>query len=242
MSQVEARPTTPIKPRRRRRWLWGLAGLMVALTAIVSALILWANSQHFENLVRGRIVAALATATGGRVEMRSFRWRLLNLEAEADGLVIHGLEDSFEAPYAQVEHLHARVSIFGFFSPRILLRDLEVLKPQFHLVIYPDGSTNQPHPAEPGKPSRPILETLFDLQAGHVSVEEGMFDLDNRAASFDFVPRYLPLDLEADDASLLLTYGPAAGGKPEYYHIEAGVRDLNLRRGGNRPSAPSPLP
>ncbi len=241
MSQVETRPTTPIMPQRRRRWLWGLAGLLVALTAIVSALILWVNSEHFENLVRGRIVAALAKATGGRVEMRSFHWRLIDLEAEADGLVIHGLEGSSDAPYAQVEHLRARVSILGFFSPRILLRDLEVLKPRFHLVIYPDGSTNQPHPREPGKTTKPILETLFDLQAGHVSVEQGMLDFDNRAASFDFVPRYLPLDLEADDASLLLRYEPTAGGKPEYYHIEAGVRDLILRRGGNRPSAPSPM-
>jgi translocation and assembly module TamB len=241
MSQVEARPTTPIKPRRRRRWLWSMTGLLVAMTAIVSALLLWANSQHFQNLVRGRIVAALAKATGGRVEMRSFRWRLLDLEAEADGVVIHGLEDSSEAPYAQVEHLQARVSILGFFSPRILLRDLEVLKPQFHLVIYPDGSTNQPHPANAAKLKKPILETLFDLQAGHVSVEQGMFDLDNRAASFDFVPRYLPLDLEAEDASLLLRYEPAAGGTPEYYHVESGVRDLTLRRGGNRPTAPPPL-
>ena len=76
---------------------------------------------------------------------------LTDLEAEAGGIVIHGLEDPGEAPYAQVESLRVRISILGFFSPRILLRELEVLKPQIHLIVYPDGSTNQPHPKSPKK-------------------------------------------------------------------------------------------
>ncbi len=67
------------------------------------------------------MVNRLETATGGRVEIASFHWHLLSLEAEAGGLVIHGLEAPGEAPYAQAERVRVRLSVLGFLSPRILL-------------------------------------------------------------------------------------------------------------------------
>jgi len=205
--------------------------------ALIAVACLWLGSSQFENLVRKRLVAQLEKATGGRVEIRSFRWRLTGLEAEAGGIVIHGLEDPGEAPYAQIEKLRARISILGFSSPRILLRELEVLKPQIHLIAYPDGSTNAPHPANAQKPDKPVIQTLFDLQAGHVSVTQGSFEFYSRASGFDFMPRYLPLEFQANDVSLLLKFVPGDGKNPELYRIETGVRELNLIRGGNQPSA-----
>ena len=239
MSQVEQEPTTAMAHRRRRRYLWNGAGLLIAIGAVVTALCLWSRSSQFENLVRRRIIAQLATATGGRVEIHSFRWHLMDLEAEAGGIVIHGLEEAGEAPYAQVERLRVRISILGFLSPRILLRELDVMKPQFHLIVYPDGSTNQPHPSRPRESKKPPVETLFDLQAGHVSVEQGGFTFDSRATGFDFASRYLPLDFEANEVSAQMKYVPAAGKDPESYHIETGVRSFNLLRGGKAPSASS---
>jgi translocation and assembly module TamB len=207
------------------------------LIGVGTALWLWLNSSKFEDLVHGRIVSQLESATGGRVEIRSFHWRLSNLEAEVGGLVIHGLEDPGDAPYAQVESVRVRVSILGIFSPRILLRELDVRKPQFHLVVYPDGSTNQPHPRNPKKPGKPVIETLFDLQAGHVSVEQGGFQFYSKASGFDSLNRYLPLNFQANDVAAILTYVPEAGGNPESYHLETGVRDLDMLRGGKTPSA-----
>jgi translocation and assembly module TamB len=237
MSQVQQTPVHYAPPRRRRRLLWNSAGLLVAATAIVAAVWFWLNSSQFEDLLRRRIIAQLETATGGHAEIRSFHWRLTHLEAEAGGIVIHGLEDAGEAPYAQVERLRVRISILGFLSPRILLRDLEARKPQIHMVVYPDGSTNQPHPKSPEKAGKPAIETLFDLQAGHVSVEQGSFDFDSRASGFDSGRRHLPLDFEANEVSLLMKYVPQAGNNPEAYRLEAGVGDLNLLRGGKDPSA-----
>ena len=237
MSQVEQPAVRSAVRRKRWHFLWNAAGLLVALIAVFSALWLWLNSHHFENLVRERIIAQLQAATGGRVEIRSFRWHLIDLEAEATGIVIHGLEDPGEAPYAQVESLRVRIGILGFFSPRIHLRELDVLKPQVHLVVYPDGSTNQPHPRTSTKPKKPVMETLFDLQAGHVSVQQGGFNFDSRASGFDSLQRYLPLQFDAHDVSVLMKYVPPAGQNPESYHVDAGVRDLNLLRGGQAPSA-----
>jgi translocation and assembly module TamB len=234
------------RPRRLRRFFLRhlpltAAGAALLLTITVACLYFWATSAAFENLVRRHLVSSLESATGGRVEIASFHWSLPRLEAEAGGVVIHGLEASGEAPYAQADRLRVRVSVLGFWSPRILLRDLEIFHPQLHLIVYPDGSTNQPQPLRQKKPDKPAIDTFFDLKTGQVEVEQGVLDYDNRAAAFDFQDRRIPLDFTASDLSLRMTYLPAAspflrgssGRGQESYRIEAGARDLNLSRGSS---------
>jgi translocation and assembly module TamB len=240
VAQVGPQSPSPSPPHRRRRLLWNIGGLVVALAAVVAALCFWTTTPGFENLVRGRMVARLEATTGGRVEIHSFHWRLMDLEAEANGVVIHGLEEQGEAPYAQLDRLRVRLSVLGFWSPRILLRDLEVAGPRLHIIFYPDGSTNQPKPRETSE-GEPVLDTLFDLKAGHVAVEQGVIDLDNRAANLDFQNRFQPLDFQANDASVVMKYMPAGGGNQESYHVEAGVRDLSLVRDAGSRSAPAPV-
>jgi translocation and assembly module TamB len=219
-----------------------LAGVMVLLVIMVTGIYFYASSARFENLVRNRLVSELETATGGRVEIGSFHWHLLRLEAEADGLIIHGLEAPKEAPLAQAEHLRTQISILGFWSPRILLRDLKIVQPQLHLIVYPDGSTNQPQPRKRKKTGKPMLDQFFDLKAGHIEVEQGVLDYDNRTATFDFQDRRIPLDFAAHDASLRLAYMPAVARTPESYHIEAGVRDLDLTRGSSLKAGSTNMP
>jgi translocation and assembly module TamB len=163
-------------------------------------------------------------------------------------LVIHGLEAPGEAPYARIEHLRVRISVLGFWSPRVLLREADVSRPALHLIVYADGSTNQPQPRKPRKSAKSALDTIFDAQAGHVSVQQGVLHYENRAAAFDFQDRFIPLDFDANDVSLLISYVPPAlkgsgvptdrsssVGWPETYRIEAGAADLNLSRGTAQP-------
>ncbi len=75
------------------------------------------NSSGCEKLVRARLIAAIQSATGGRVEIAGFHWRPLDLEAEADGLVLHGREGSNEAPYAKIDRLRVQISVLGFLQP-----------------------------------------------------------------------------------------------------------------------------
>ncbi len=228
------------RPQRRewsrlRRFLFrhlplSFAGLVTLAVFTAIGAYFYMSSTAFENLVRHRLVAEIEQLTGGRVEIAQFHWRLLKLEADVDGLVIHGLEAPGEAPYARVDHLRVDLSVLGFLSPRILLDDLEIARPQIHLIVYPDGETNQPHPLKPRKPSEPDLDRLFDLRAGRVTVEQGLLDVDNRAASFDFQNRYAPLDFTASDVSLALSYVAPHTGAAESFHAEIGARDLNLKR------------
>jgi translocation and assembly module TamB len=226
----------PPRPNRLRRFFLlhlpaTVDGAAILLAATAAGLYFWASSVAFENYVRERMVCELETATGGRVEIGSFHWNLLHLQTEVDGLVIHGLEGPGEAPYAQVEHIGVRLSLLNFLSPRILLTNLEIFRPQLHLIVYPDGSTNQPQPRKPRKPGKPMLDRFFDLKAGHIAVQQGVLDYENRAAAFDFQDRHIPLDFNASDLSLRMAYTPAAAGAPKSYRIEAGVRDLSLVRG-----------
>ena len=237
---IAPEPTQPRKPRRLRRFFLrhvplSLAALAILLAVAVAGLFFWASSSRGEALMRQRLVAWLEQATGGRVEIATFHWHLLNLEADAGGLVIHGLEAPGEAPYAQVENLRVRLSVLGFLSPRILLREAVVTRPAFHLIVYADGTTNQPHPGKPQKMKNSALDTFFDLQAGRVSVEQGVLHYEDRAANFDLQNRWIPLDFEANDVSLLMSYMPAALNAPEFYHIEAGAADLNMSRGKAKP-------
>ena len=246
MKDRDAIPASPERsvpeesaPRRMQRRLrrfflrhlpLSVAGLLVLLLLLAAGAYFVASTAAFENVVRDRLIAEIGNLTGGRVEIASFHWRLLHLEAQADGVVIHGTEDPGEAPYAQIASLRAKVSVLGILSPRVMLRDLEIVRPEFHLIVYPDGSTNQPHPRKPRASPKSAIETLFNLRAGHVAVEQGMVDYDDRAAVFDYQNRYAPLDFEADGLALVMRYVPPANGAPEYYRIEAGATNVNLAR------------
>lgn len=243
----------PVKGRTRLRRFFlrhlplSIAGVVVLCAATVVGLYFWASSASFQDYVRRMLIARLDAATGGRVDIATFHWELLDLEADADGLVLHGLESPDEAPLGKVDRMRVRFSVLGILSPRILLNDLEISHPAFHLIVYQDGTTNQPTPRTKSSSGRSGLDTLFDLKAGHVSVEQGVLDYDNRAASFDFQNRYTKLDFEAKDVSLLMRYVPpglassnrTTGiptlGSEESYRIEAGAADLNLARGKAKP-------
>ncbi len=116
MSEHEMMPPEPPEPphhpapsRLRRFFLrhLPLAAASAALLLVIVAVGAYfgASSHAFENLVRKRLIASLETATGGRVQIASFHWRLLALEADGGGFVIPGLEAAGVAPYARVGEL-----------------------------------------------------------------------------------------------------------------------------------------
>lgn len=235
MSDTPQVPATGARRSRLRRIAFWCAGTVAVLATLTVGTYFLASSAGFEDWIRGKVVAKLEAATGGRIELGSFHWHLLDLDAEAGGLVIHGREAAGEAPLARVEKMHARISILQLLSPKIQLRDLEIVRPSVHLIVYADGSTNQPQRRATTKQGKPVLDTVFDLKAGRVAVEQGELDYDSRASEFDSQHRKLPLDFAAHDVSTVVSYVPAAGQTPESYHVEAGARDLRLARGGGIP-------
>ncbi len=238
VSDTDQKPPRSSRRRYLRHLLWGSSGLTLVLIIGIVALYFFASSQTFENIIRKRLIARIEAATGARTEIRSFRWKLLKLQAEADGIVLHGKEAPSQVPYAHVDELYVDLDILDLWSPRVLLRDLKIVNPQIHFIVYADGTTNQPQPTLKTE-SHPI-DTLFDLQARHIEVQHGLIDYDNQSDQVDdFQDRKIPLDFGANDVSLLMQYQSRIGTALESYHLDIGARDLHLSRGpANQPEAP----
>jgi translocation and assembly module TamB len=213
-------------PRNGRPVLWTVLGLFAVLAIAVGGACWYATTPTFEAIVRARLIETLAKATGGRVELAGFHWRLRNLEFEADNLTIHGLEAPGEAPYAHIDHLLLRAKIITFFRPKVGLNLLQGEHPVFHLIVYPDGSTNQPHPKTQSTHGS-VTDTLFDLAVDRTEVTNGLLLLNQQA---------IPFDVAANDLGVTVTYDAAR----DHYLASVEAADITAQR-GKRPAVSSQL-
>lgn len=227
-AQPQPRPQ-PISemPTRPRRWRHAsiIAFSVLGILLICGSVLVWyANTSQFQDKVRRYVIAAAEQATGGRVELQGFHWRLFHLEVEIQNLTIHGLEAANEAPYLHIDSLRARAKIIAFFSPKIGLNLLEVEHPVFHLIVYPDGTTNQPKPREK-RNGRPLKDTLFDLAVDQTSITNGLVLLNQKAIPFDVVGK---------DLALSIAYRPGAN-QTDRYIGNLKISDLMTQRGKRLP-------
>ena len=211
-------PVTPLPPRSPWRYVWRtVLGIVVVLLLLIGGLAWYATTSDFSNRVRKYVIATLEQSTGGRVELQAFRWRLLHLAFEADNLTIHGLEGPGEVPYAHLDRLYVRAKIVSFFRPKIDLNYLEVDHPVVHLIIYPDGSTNQPSP-KTVRNGKPLKDTIFDLQIGRTELNNGVALLNQRA---------IPFNLAANDLGAIVTYSASR----DHYLATLHAADIMAQRG-----------
>src|ERR1700686_3131110 len=129
----------------KKRKLWRLLVITgLALVLVLVGLGFYLNSNSFRESVRQRVIAELHQMTGGKVEVESFAWKLSTLHFEARNVTIHGREAAAEAPYAHADRIAVDVKIVSFFSRKISLENVTMDGLVLHLMVYPDGSTNQP--------------------------------------------------------------------------------------------------
>ncbi len=184
-------------PKKRRRALrvmaWVAASLMLLMILLAAAATWYTRTADFQRRVGGEVVSVLENATGGRVELQHISFSLWHLAIEADGLVIHGTEGPGQMPYLSAAkifvrlHLNMILTHIRGYGPqsRISLRYLGVEQPKVHLIVYKDGHTNQPTPKHPSTSKTPIQDTLLNLQAKQVRLEDGLVMLNDRAIPFD---------------------------------------------------------
>jgi len=189
-----------------------------------------ASSSAFENAVRRRLITSLERNDRRPGEIASFHWRLLHFEAEADGVVIHGLEDPGEAPYAKNRSPARGFQLAQSFQSTFACAAWRLTGPACTSSSIPTDRRIS-HSRASGTPRQIQWLTLCSqCNAGHITVEQGSLDYDCRNASFDFQNRNAPLDFSANDASLVHALCPATFRTAASYRIEVGVTDLNLAR------------
>ncbi len=225
LPESDPKGTLSPAPRRTlwRHWWKVLLALAVLAVVIVGAAAWYASTAQFENRVRQEVISVLERATGGRVELGAFRWRVLHLEFEADNLTIHGLEAAGEAPYAHADRIFVRVKILSFVRAKIGLNYLEADHPGIHIIVYPDGSTNQPRPKVASTNNESVTDTLFDLAVDRTEVNDGVALINEQS---------IPFNLAANNLGVTVKYvSPIIKMGKDRYVGTIHVEDLTAQRG-----------
>ena len=188
------------KTKRRSRWRW--VAYTVAVTALlvgvlIGSLMWYASTPTFTAHVHQAVINVLEQATGGRVEIGSFRWSARHFTLDVEDLTIHGKESPGEIPYFHVQHLTLDASLLTFLTPRIRLTSLAAVRPTFHLIVLPDGATNQPQPRVAS--SEPMPQTLLNMAIEKTRIQDGMVLVNDRK---------VPFELAAGPIQLMMRYLP----------------------------------
>lgn len=172
---------SPPKKRKFRR----TKIICVLVLGLVAGLAIYLNSDSFRETVRRRVVAELEQMTGGKVEIQSFDWKFFQLQFEARGLTIHGREGTGELPYAHADRVSLGLKIVSFFSRKVALRQVVIDHVVIHLMVYPDGTTNQPVPKNSGLAEVVSGPRLFDLAVNQVEITNGTLVLNQEKIPFE---------------------------------------------------------
>ncbi|MCU1219340.1 MAG: hypothetical protein JWN42_537 [Candidatus Angelobacter sp.] len=170
------------------------------LGLLLVGLLMYLNSGSFREAVRQRVMAELRQMTGGRVEVESFTWNLSTLHFEAKNVTIHGREAAGEVPYAHADRIGVDVKIVSFFTRKISLESVAIDHFVLHLMVYPDGTTNQPPPQPSAPTSEAPTQNLFDLAVKQIAVRQGTLMLDQEK---------IPFELDGKGISAGLNYLPS---------------------------------
>ena len=195
---------------RRKKWRWmrHLAWVLVAklslITLFVIGVVIFFGSGAGNPLIHGFVVSRLERLTRGQVALQSISIHWLSLEIRLKGLVIHGREPAGTEPLFAAEEVIAGLRIDSFWGRKASLNELVLQRPQVHIRIEKNGSTNIPLQPS-GSPQRPLRQTLLDLHVRHLQLLNGWL-LYNDVRT--------PLAVEGDNLRLALD---ASGGTQPMY-------------------------
>jgi len=195
--------------RRKWRWMrhvaWVLAAKVSLILLILAGIAIFFGSGAGNPLIHGFIVRRLEKMTGGQVALQSISIRWFSLEVRLKGLVIHGREPAGAEPLFAADEVQAGLRIDSFWGHKVSLNDLLVQRPQVHIRVEKDGSSNIPLP-QSAAARKPVRETLFDLHIRRLQLQNGWV-LYNDVRT--------PLAVEGDNLRLALDSSGAAS-QPMY--------------------------
>ena len=226
MSEAGAKPGR----RKTRRKIWKyLLALLVAGALVMAGLGWYSTTDSFRTLVRGRLIATLERITGGRVELGSIHVVPFHFQVEVRNLTIHGREGAGEIPYAHVDSLMAQMKILSLLRTDFGLNYVVLDHPVIHIILYSDGTTNQPEPRVKQASPKFSMEQIFALSINRLEVRRGELIWGDQRMPLDFAVRDVSADLSYSlfrssyEGNLLLGKGDTAfsGYRPIAWTVEA---------------------
>ena len=185
---------TGAKPALRKIWKFLLWFMLAGLLLLVG-LGWYSTTDSFQDLVRQRLVAMLEHMTGGRVELGSLHTVPFHLQVEVRDVTIHGREQPGEVPYAHLNSLMAQIKIWSILRPEVGLSYLILDHPIIHIILYSDGSTNQPEPKLKQVSTAKPVEQLFALSISRLEVRHGELIWGDRRTPLDFAASNVSADM-----------------------------------------------
>ena len=194
---------------RRTKIRIGAGLLAVAMLGAV----LYLRSAHFLRYVQTRIVRQIESATGGRVELGSYRLSLANLpwlpsppetslsrtylptlEAELQNLVIRGRETDPDHPLFAADSIFIRLKAASLFWRKIDWRLLRVSRPRIHLQVDAAGRSNIPVPERRQASAEPPVDKVLDLAIKRLEVAGGELHWNDQRLPLEFTAENLLAD------------------------------------------------
>ena len=182
------------RPKRRLLKYFLIASLLSVL--LFSSLAWYVTTDSFQTMILRRVVSELERVSGGRVELASMHTVPFRLQVEMRGLTIHGNEPANDIPYVHVSNLIAQIKIISLLEARFGFASVILDQPVLHVIVYPDGKTNQPQPHLSGKGKSPV-EELFSLSISDLQVRHG---------ELLWADQRIPLDFRANDVYVDMTH------------------------------------
>lgn len=187
--------------RRRTKILLWTAAAMLALVAAAGVAGLWiARSQWFAGKVRERIVYEIQNATGGRAEIGSFRFDWKTLTAEVSPLVLHGTEPAGQPPFLRVRSVRVGLRIVSALKRDVDIALLALDRPEVHITVARDGSSNIPSPKTPRQSKTTLVEDLLRLKVRRFAVTQGLVEYNDRL---------IPLEASGEDLNAHVVFDSA---------------------------------
>ena len=206
----------------RRRWYWAGGAVAAALLIAIAGAAWFLQSGWLREIVRARIVSAVESATGGRVEIGQVQFQWKQLRAEVASFTLHGSEPADKPPLFRASRISVGLKVLSALQRDIDIESLEIADPRIYLIVGPGGRTNIPEPKVKRGGANP-LEAVVNLAIGRFDIRNGIFEVENRGQT--------PFDASGRNLNARLSY--EAGGPR--YRGNLSMQPLELRWPGYAP-------
>ena len=207
----------------KRIMVRALAVVLTLLIATSVSLYLILRSHRFHEYVRTRIIAKLAEATGGKVELGGFAFDWHALRVDLNQLVIHGNEKPSQQPFFRVDRITMTFRIISALRRQVELSQIHIERPVLHLLVDKEGKSNFPGRRVGRQETQP--PDLFDLAIKQFLLERGVIYYNDNQKSFSAALQDLRTKISFDPVQTLysgyLTYRQgrvAFGALKEFPH------------------------
>ena len=195
----------------------------LVLVLLLAAGILVVRSRAFHHYLLATVVEEAQQAIGGRVELGDFTLHLAGARVDLYRIAIHGTERDPQAPLLRADHLGLGLRIIPRRGGGINLQEIVVDHPVVHLSVDEHGHSNLPQTPPPA----PV--NVFDLAIGHVVLNRGEIDYNDRQTPLDAEVRDLQTQVAFDalkreyDGSISYRQGRVrfGGYNPLQHEVEA---------------------